>query len=206
MKKGGYSAVYVWVSCACLALFCAGTFLILERDWLSGVNLFVYQEATLVHREWLTALMSAVSNILHPAVIFMLAVFSYVYLNRPGERKFALVFIFSTSLSLFSAFILKLIFNIERPEGIVVALTASYPSIHAAAATSFLASSVYTLRKHFDPGFFETLFTIVGACLIILTSASRLYLQVHWVSDIVGGIILGIFWTTLFIGIFANKK
>lgn len=75
--------------------------------------------------------------------------------------------------------------------------TASFPSGHATvSAAAYLASALLLLQMRAEPRF--KAFTIVAAiCLIALIGISRIYLGVHWPTDIMAGWLLGTSWTFL---------
>ena len=75
--------------------------------------------------------------------------------------------------------------------------TASFPSGHAAvsaAACVAVALLLARARPNRQFGFFAV---CVAACLVILVGASRIYLGLHWPTDVMAGWALGTGWTAL---------
>ena len=92
-------------------------------------------------------------------------------------------------------FTLKAIVDRDRPdlERLVNGTGPSFPSGHvmAAAALWGLAPLVVTLYTRNRRIWWAT--TIASALLILAIGASRTYLGVHWLSDVVAGFIVGAF-------------
>ena len=93
--------------------------------------------------------------------------------------------------------ILKLVFHRTRPDLVPTLareLTYAFPSGHATMATVFfggLAAIVFHLTRERRP----RTAAVVGAALAIGSVAfSRIYLGVHWLTDVAGGILIGLFW------------
>lgn len=92
---------------------------------------------------------------------------------------------------------LKLVFHRARP-GLVPALarevTFSFPSGHATMATVFFGG-VAALVFHRTPRRLPRAAATLGAGLVIGSVAvSRIYLGVHWLTDVAGGILIGLLW------------
>jgi len=119
------------------------------------------------------------------------------------ENILLIPFIGTIILSELSKELLKIIFQRPRPENALSAAHSfSLPSGHAMIAVVFYGFIAY---------FFLCLcqknkISVLGGVLFIILSIgfSRLYLGVHYLSDILAGYLLGVFW--LLLGIFAIKK
>ncbi len=93
-----------------------------------------------------------------------------------------------------SVLILKYIFNTSRPIGaFYIESTPSFPSGHAAIAISLYGFLLYNAYKH-DKHRLKNPLIIFLFVLIILIGLSRLYLDVHYVQDILVGYAIGLFW------------
>ncbi len=88
--------------------------------------------------------------------------------------------------------ILKVIFNRARPtDQVITAFGKSFPSYHAVIVTIFFGMLMYIFDSYLSRPmriFFNT-FCVLG---IVSVSVSRLYLGVHWLSDVVGGVVVGV--------------
>lgn len=103
-----------------------------------------------------------------------------------------------------TAFVLKEIFHRDRPINALVAETSSsFPSAHAVISVAFYAFIFYLLAKNTKSGFSK--FLLISAMLIIplLLGFSRLYLGVHYLSDVLAGYAIGDVW--FLIGVYGLK-
>lgn len=71
----------------------------------------------------------------------------------------------------------------------------SYPSAHTAQIVSFSILVSWIIYQNF-PTFAFSL-TIFLVSIAILVALSRIYLQVHYPSDVLGGLFIALFWTIL---------
>lgn len=118
--------------------------------------------------------------------------------------RFVIQMIFVLAISALSNLALKQVINRPRPdvEHLVSVATLSYPSGHAMSAISFYGFLIYLcngfkINKWIKLGliFFITI-------LIFLIGISRIYLGVHFPSDIAGGFIAGLIWVAFCVIIF----
>ncbi|MDD7886516.1 phosphatase PAP2 family protein [Flavivirga sp. 57AJ16] len=103
-----------------------------------------------------------------------------------------------------SNMILKRFIDRARPdiEHLVVVKTLSYPSGHAMSAVAFYGFIIYLIYKFKVNKFIKTGLIVLFGILILSIGISRIYLGVHFPSDIVGGFIAGTIWVFFCILIF----
>lgn len=108
------------------------------------------------------------------AVLFLIA-------RRPWA---AAVFIVASAVSAGLVQALKVFFGRARPEHILLDLTSgAFPSGHAANAATVAVLFALLLARWW--------IGLVGAAYVVLMALTRTYLGAHWVSDTVGGALLG---------------
>ena len=91
---------------------------------------------------------------------------------------------------------LKRWINRQRPLGehMVDVYTLSFPSGHAMSAMAFYSFLVYLIWRYVHRLWLKLGLTLLCALLIIGIGVSRIYLGVHYPSDIVAGYLGGLFW------------
>lgn len=93
-----------------------------------------------------------------------------------------------------SVWILKNMFDVPRPESaLYLEATPSFPSGHAALAIALYGFIFLTVYKHEHHPLQNKSLVLLGL-LIILIGASRLYLGVHYLSDVWAGYAIGLLW------------
>ncbi|MGA8853307.1 MAG: phosphatase PAP2 family protein [Christiangramia sp.] len=95
-----------------------------------------------------------------------------------------------------SNMILKRFINRARPgiEHLVSVETLSYPSGHAMSAMAFYGFLIYLCTKFRINKFLKIGIILILAFIILSIGISRIYLGVHFPSDIAGGYIAGLIW------------
>jgi undecaprenyl-diphosphatase len=93
---------------------------------------------------------------------------------------------------------LKLVFHRPRPELAFLHLdTYSFPSGHSTAATAAYGALAFLLWPEVQTRRRQVALVVAAVCLIALIGFSRLYLGVHYLSDVLGGFALGATWLSL---------
>ncbi|MCD3246635.1 phosphatase PAP2 family protein [Clostridium botulinum C] len=130
--------------------------------------------------------------------VFLVGSITLIYWCINKKVGYKLAFTYLTSMVLNGA--IKEIFKIPRPfnkDGIKSLRTKtatgySFPSGHTQGSSSFFTTLMLNINKIY--------FYIIGFIFIILIAISRLYLGVHTLMDVSGGLILGVVWAVI-----ANK-
>lgn len=71
----------------------------------------------------------------------------------------------------------------------------SFPSAHTTQVAAFALSVVFIAQRVWPQGW--AVVAVLAVALIVLVGASRLYLQVHYPSDVLGGLVLSGIWVAL---------
>jgi undecaprenyl-diphosphatase len=95
--------------------------------------------------------------------------------------------------------VLKLCFHRPRPEaffGLAVPPTFSFPSGHALTATCFYGVLAAVLAAHMRPAAAKAGVWALAAALVALIGLSRVYMGVHYPSDVLAGYAAAVVWLT----------
>lgn len=131
-------------------------------------------------------------------LVFILAAVILLWICR---KRLYIVPLFITVLgSETMVYIGKLLIRRPRPEVAMYAEHSfSFPSGHAAIAAAFYGFIAYILIRNIDDWKKKVNIFFTGLLVVLLIGFSRLYLGVHYVSDVWGGYLIGALW--LIIGI-----
>ncbi len=148
----------------------------------------------------LTPLVVFLTHVGSPLSLFVFTFLVAVYLLLVHKDRYVKPLILSAAVCAVSVYVAKIVFAVARPENGILTLTShSYPSGHAAVAlfvlfaTAFIFSHVRFVTKHARALYGVAIF------LSICIAVSRVYLSVHFASDIVGGFLLGMTCVCIFV-------
>ena len=100
----------------------------------------------------------------------------------------------------------KQVFRRERPNilSLVDISGFSFPSGHSMVSSSFYGFLVYLIYKYCKSKWRYFGIAIL-TFLILFIGISRIYLGVHYASDVIGGFALGLVWLSVFVSIVEYK-
>lgn len=192
---------YIWLIC----FICLVGFLFLAEDVFTKeiiqIDDIVYKFiAKYLISDSLTPLVKIITFFGSATWIIILTLILFIIIRNKKENIFLgsnLVII--TILNQLLKFILKrsrpIDFRIIEETGY------SFPSGHSMISMAFYGYLIYLIYKNIKNKYLKWILIIILSILIILIGISRIYLGVHYASDVLGGFLLSIAYLILYINI-----
>lgn len=121
----------------------------------------------------------------------------YLFIRKNRKLTIRILALALSSLSLM--FLLKLSFQRSRPEIPLLEKVSgfSFPSGHALMSVAFYGLLIYIVWNEIKTRWLRTLLVVIFSFLIFLIGLSRIYLRVHYASDVMAGFAVGFGWLLL---------
>ncbi len=159
-----------------------------------------------IRNDTLTTIAKVITSLGSSLVIILVAItFLFTFKNK---KDGVLVLINLTTSALLSQ-ALKFIYQRVRPIGysLVTESGYSFPSGHSMVNACFYGFLIYLIIKKVKNKTLRNCLCIFLTILIILIGYSRVYLGVHFASDVIGGYVIAIIYLILFINlVYRNDK
>ncbi|HFT0735013.1 TPA: phosphatase PAP2 family protein [Staphylococcus aureus] len=171
--------------------------------WIDNeVYEFVYSSESFIT----TSIMLGATKVGEVWAMLCISLLLVAYLMLKRHKIEALFFALTMALSGILNPALKNIFDRERPTLLrLIDITGfSFPSGHAMGSTACFGSGIYLLNR-LNQGNSKGILIGLCAAMILLISISRVYLGVHYPTDIIAGIIGGLFCIILSTLLLRNK-
>ena len=149
---------------------------------------------------FLTGTMTFITNAFGPLVIFIFSILITFLMIRKHKYLLSKIFAAHILCSLISFTFIKLAVQRVRPSYKTMHLINefSFPSGHATMSVAFYGFLVWTLHHKTQNKTVLMFFDFLVFTIVVLVGFSRIFLNYHWFTDVVGGYILGLFWLSVF--------
>ncbi len=163
-----------------------------SKNKMKNIDLLVQNYFSGARTEGMTESMYIFTNIFNLSTesVCVFIFFSLLVYLIKGARLASLFLISITTGSLL-VYLIKILFDSARPlDGVMSVFGPSFPSYHATIATIFFIMLMYIFDSYLNT-FLQFLFNTLCIFCIFIVAFSRVYLGVHWFSDVFFGVILG---------------
>jgi undecaprenyl-diphosphatase len=147
---------------------------------------------------WISNLMVEVTMLGTGIVVAMIVAVSALFLWLYDYRNSATLLLVTTLGGMLLNSVLKAGFDRPRPEFFewgTHAMTSSFPSGHAMSAAIVYPTVAYLAARLQKTHLARMSTMLAAALLVLLISLSRVYLGVHYPSDVIAGVVVGLAWS-----------
>lgn len=169
----------------------------LAENELNGFDEKVTVFIVSFRREWLTEYFTFATHFgdRNAYIVFTLLLAAF-YLIKKRSWKYIVQITSVLMLASLSNIALKKVINRARPslEHLVSVNTLSYPSGHSMSAMAFYGFLIFLCVRYQMPQWMKTILIILLIILMLSIGISRIYLGVHYPTDVAAGFIGGFIW------------
>ncbi|HIP53074.1 MAG TPA: phosphatase PAP2 family protein, partial [Chromatiales bacterium] len=178
---------------------------VLEGTGIQRVDLWVLDALQSLRTPWADHLMVHISRLTNTAVALSFAIGVLAWFLWMGHWRSAFYWIAATLFALVAPYLLKLLIQIPRPDIGLGDINSdwSFPSGHTLAATVLFGFLAVIVARTMAVQWRWVPYGI-AALLTAVVAVSRLYLGVHWLSDVLGSFTLGLAWIAI-LGLAYNR-
>lgn len=152
----------------------------------------------------LTNTMNIITNI---SGSYALIVFTTLFIILIKKKKYPLAITINLIAVFITSQLAKAIAERDRPLDMLVSAPGySYPSGHSMVGLAYFSFLSYLVIKYIPNKIVKIILPIVFTITILLVGFSRIYLGVHYLSDVLAGFLLGAIYLIIFINIYPLEE
>ena len=188
-KKNNIKWIIVGILLFCFTMIA----IFLVTDKIHMLDTVVYNLISKFINPTMTSIVKVITNFGDPITIVVIGlIFSYIFGIKKKDKKTAILFCLNLVIAALLNFILKNIFTRTRPEMINITTESGYsfPSGHSSIAMACYGYIIYVINKKCNNKKIKILSTVILSILIFLIGLSRVYLGVHYASDILAAFMI----------------
>lgn len=172
----------------------------LDKDGLTGLDVVVYGIVMQIRTPVLNSLMRLVTLTANWQIIIWGLVLGVILLGIANKWRYAWAMQISVFVGILFTELTKSFVARPRPpvmDALVTERGMSFPSGHSYFAIVFYGLITYFWVKHFQKKYLKIIIGVLGVGLCLLIGISRIYLGVHWTTDVLAGFSSSLAWLVL---------
>lgn len=172
---------------------------VLDED-IYNFDIAGYEFVTTKMSDTVTWFAKIITKMASPVILGLIA-FSIFFAVKNKKIKYSVIV--NLIVAALLNFIIKNIIQRPRPMGhrLIDETGYSFPSGHSMVSMAFYGYLIYIINKNVESKIIKVVSTIILLILIILIGLSRVYLGVHYTSDVCGGFCIAVSYLMLYTGV-----
>ena len=200
MKQDSLQLITAFLLCMGFVITFGYLTIVIGNESITNFDTNITSFIQRLETSWLTFLLKGFTWIGSGPIVALITVIMMIFLFFVYRyRQQAVLLGIGVAGSALLNYLLKIYFRRERPEAyrIMEATGFSFPSGHTMMAFSLYTLIAYIAWRNVKTASNRFLFILFATFMIIFIAGSRVYLGVHYPSDILGGIFASAFWVTI---------
>ena len=180
-------------------------FILLWLGTITGVtdeiDNLIYRNVESISNDFLTVVLIGITELGGVVGLFLILLITVIILCKKNRVKEATAITLNLIISTVTNIILKSIFQRERPvtgNVMIDEIGFSFPSGHTTNNVAFYFLAIYLICINVKNKRMRNIFCIILVIIPILIAFSRIYLRVHYPTDVIAGFCVGIIIVILF--------
>jgi len=208
MRELSLRLVSVWIICILFTGFFAYIARSIHQHTISSFDEPIIDVIQGTQTSGLTSIMKTFTTIGSTTTVALLAVLTLAVLLWKKHKAQAVLFAAVLGGTGILNQVLKFIFKRERPDfdRLIDIGGYSFPSGHTMMAFSLYTILAYIIWRNLRNVWARTGITILAIFMIVMIAVSRIYLGVHFPSDIVGGVLASSVWLCASIALYQRLQ
>jgi len=155
----------------------------------------------------LTAMAIVIAYVFDTISLIVISLTLAAYLFYRNYGKYGALLLAAMGGDALIVSIAKTVVHSARPlNGLVYDTGFSFPSGHTTASIVFCGLLAYLAWQHWKSPKAKTVSIALSITVTSFVAFDRIYLNVHWFSDVLGGCLLGLFWLAFILWVFRYVK
>lgn len=165
---------------------------------------YIYTNISKYISDDLTLVISNLTHLASAIVVLVVTLFSFIFFKN---KKYGIFLLLDLILITIFQYVLKFIFVRPRPINIniIEASGYSFPSGHSLTAMAFYGFIIYLVHISKLSKLSKIIYTILFSIIILVVGLSRIYLGVHFFTDVLGAFCFSISFLIIYINIIKDK-
>ena len=195
-----YKRVYIFI--ILILLFTLISILVLNNN-IKFIDDTIYNFINKFHSDGVTIFFKIITNMASPLVLILITILMLFFKNKSNAKVISI----NLLIILIINNILKIIFSRPRPIDMLIEENGySFPSGHSMISMGFYGLLIYIIYINTNNKYIKWISIILCSILILLIGLSRIYLRVHYASDVLAGFLISLSYLILFISLYAKKE